>query len=321
MTVTFRDDDKIVRCPRILGILVLRTKENFLKVMEQFHPQGKQAVNSTVWQGKEPRSCSVTKVRSGVHAVDGNDPVAFEFEVSYRPKGCITFVGNTKYDGWTAMVLNRAQDGTLLDEHGKPLPEGQPPVYLPYEVYDAIDFNLMNFGDFIGEFDVDAVKHRQWHDVMREVEHSSRFAVGLMPTFMSLRRERPNVKIALSNAPSGTRRDGWGTKIIGVSNSTPHLRQVLLDHITEIVSGFIEGRYSMNCMETGEIFFAELTGLLVDCTPNEEGKASRFDCLAEYLPPGYLDELAKRLMATYEIEVDVVEGEKIGLLLRHAIRE
>ena len=300
---------------------VLRTNENPLKVMERFHPQGKQVLNSTTWRGKEPRSCSVRQVRSGACAVASDKGIAFEVEVSYRPKGCITFVGNTKYDGWTAMVLAKAQDGTLLDEHGKPLPEGQPSVYLPYEVYGAVDFNLIEFGDFVGEFEVESVKHRQWHDLMLEIEHSVPFAVGFMPTFMSPRRERPMVKIALSNAPSGLRRDGWGTKIIGVSNSTPHLQQVLLDHITEIVSGFIEGRYRMNCLKTGEIFLAELTDLLVDCTPNEEGKDSRFDCLAEYLPPGYLDELAKRLMATYEIEVDVVEGEKIGLLLRHAIRE
>ena len=52
--------------------------------------------------------------------------MVYDVEVSYRPKGCITFTGGTKYDGWTAVVLNRAPDGTLLDDQGNPLPEGHP---------------------------------------------------------------------------------------------------------------------------------------------------------------------------------------------------
>ena len=55
---------------------------------------------------------------------------------------------------------------------------------------------------------------------------------------------------------------------------------------------------------------------MVDCTPNEEGKGSRFNCLSEYLPDSYLDELAMRLVATYDVDVSVVDGPKIGLLLR-----
>lgn len=300
---------------------VLRTTEPPLEIVDRFHPQGKTVLNSTEWRGKEPRSCSITGVRSGPHIVTSEDPVAFDVEVSYRPKGCITFVGNTKYDGWTAMVLDTARDGTLLNGHGKPLSEGQPPVYRPFEVYDAVDFNEMDFGEFLGEFDVEVVKHVMWEDVKRQIMQSPHFSAGIQSTFMAPRRDRPMVKIALSNAPSGTMRDGWGTKIIGVSNSTPHLRQVLLDHLTEIVSGFIEGRYSMNCMSNGEFVLATLTDSLVDCTPNEDDEESRFNCLGEYMPPDSLDELAKRLAATYEIEVEVVEGEKVGLLFRRTIQD
>lgn len=300
---------------------VLRTTEHPLRIMDRFHPQGKPVLNRTEWRGKEPRSCSITKVRSSSHAVGDKEAAAFDVEVSYRPKGCITFVGNTKYDGWTAMVLDRAQDGTLLDGHGKPLPADQPPVYLPYEVYDAIDFNEMEFGEFVGEFDGGSVKHVKWDEVMRQIEQTHQFSAGIKSTFMAPRRDRPTVKIALSNAPSGTLRDGWGTKIVRVSNSTPHLPQVLLDHLTEIVSGFIEGRYSINCIANGEIVLAVLTDSLVDCTPNEEGQESRFNCLGEYMPPDFLDELAQRVAAMYEVEVEVVEGEKAGLLFRKPVRD
>ncbi|KKM02179.1 hypothetical protein LCGC14_1787030 [marine sediment metagenome] len=292
-----------------------------LEVMNRFHPQGKTVLNSTAWRGKEPRTCGVTKVRSRPHTPDSNESVVFDVEVSYRPRGCITFVGNTKYDGWTAMVLDRAKDGTFLDGHGKPLSEGQPPVYLPYELYDVVDFNQIDFGEFRGEFEVEAVKHVQFDDVMRQIEQSSRFSASIKSTFVAPRRDRPLVKIVLSSAPSGTGRDGFGTRIINVNNATPHLQQVLLDHLTELVSGFIEGRYSMKCLSDGELVFVEFSDLLVDCAPNEQGKESRFNCLGEYVPADFFDELANRLMATYELEVTVVDGEEAGLLLRRPVSE
>lgn len=50
--------------------------------------------------------------------------------------------------------------------------------------------------------------------------------------------------------------------------------------------------------------------------PNEEGKESRFNCLSEYVPDGFLEDLAKRLMATYEVAVCIVDGPSGGLLLQ-----
>ena len=54
----------------------------------------------------------------------------------------------------------------------------------------------------------------------------------------------------------------------------------------------------------------------MDCTPNEKGQASRFNVLHLYTPTDFLEDLAKRLMSTYVIEVSVVDGEKGGLVLR-----
>lgn len=298
---------------------LLRTSEHPLKVMDRFHPHGKPVLNSTEWRGKEPRSCGITKVHGASQPVGSTETLAFDVEVNYRPKGCITFTGTTKYDGWTAMVLDKAKNGTLLDGHGKPLADGEPPVYLHYEVYDALDFNEIDFGEFIGEFDVETVRHVRWDDVMRQVEQSPHIALGITSTFMAPRRYRPLVKIALSNAPGGTGTDGWGTRIINVNNSTPHLRNVLLDHLTEILSGFVEGRYSMNCVSNGDVVVVVLTDTLVDCTPNEEGKESRFDCLREYVPDDLIAELAGRLTATYAVEVDVVDGQKVALLFRPSV--
>ena len=294
----------------------LTSTENPFEVMARFFPQGTTLLNRTEWRGKEPRSCGLTNVKLRPYSAGSEKPKVFDVEVTYRPKGCITFVGSTKYDGWTAMMLDRMKDGTLLDGQGKPLSEGQPPVYLPFEVHGDIEFNDIDFGEFAGEFDIEGVPQVALDEVLRKIQESPRFSASITSIFMAPRRHRPLVKIVLSNAPSGTATDGFGTRIINVNNFTPHLQQVILDELTELVSGFIEGRYSIKNVSNDELVFVELDDSLVDCTPNEEGKASRFNCLSEYVPDTFLEDLAKRLMATYEVEVSIVDGQTGGLLLR-----
>jgi len=249
-------------------------------------------------------------------AAESSEPKLVDLEVTYRPKGCIVFVGNTKYDGWTAMVLDKKNDGTLLDGEGNPLPEGQPPVYLQYEVFNDTEFNQIDFGEFVGESEDEGIKHVEHDEVMREIHESGRFRASIHSTFMAPRRHRPNVKIVLSSAPSGTGTDGFGTRIVNVNSFTPHLQQVLVDEMTQLVSGFMEGRYSIKNLSGDDFVFVELSDALVDCTPNEEGKESRFDCLDEYVPDTFLEDLAKRLIATYEVDVAIVDGKQGGLMLR-----
>jgi hypothetical protein len=299
---------------------VLRSAEHPMTVMSRFLPEGKVVLNSTEWRGKEPRSCGVVSVKGPPHAPGGPEPVVYDIEVAYRPKGCITYSGGTRYDGWTAVVLDRTEDGTLLDGEGKPLPEGYPPVYRRVEVYGDADFNQIDFGEFVEELEVEGVKHVPLEEVMGRIRRSARFSASLNASFVAPRRHRPVVKIALSNEPSGIGVDGFGTHIFNIQKSAPQLRQTILDHVGEVVTGFVEGRYSVKNMSNGDIVFVELDDVLVDCAPGEEGKKSRFDCLREYLPDSYLDELAMRLMATYEVDVSVVEGPKIGLVLRRADR-
>ena len=69
-------------------------------------------------------------------------------------------------------------------------------------------------------------------------------------------------------------------------------------------------------MSNDQLVFVELNDALVDCTPNEQGEESRFNCLREYVPDAFFEDLAKRLMATYEIEVSIVDGPEAGLLLK-----
>jgi hypothetical protein len=299
---------------------VLRSAGNPMEIMSRFHPQGNMVLNRTVLRGKEPRSCGIVSIKGRPHAAGSSQPVVFDIEVAYRPKGCITYTGGTKYDGWTALVLDRAQDGTLLDGQGEPLPEGHPPVFRPVEVFGDVDFNEIDFGEFVGEFEVEGVKHVSFEYVMGRVQKSGRVNVGMNASFVAPRRHRPLVKIVLSNNPSGTGVDGFGTMIVNINKSTPQLQQAILDYVTELVNGFVEGRYSVKSMSTDDFVFAELNDVLVDCTPNEEGRQSRFNCLGEYLPDSFLDELALRLIATYDVDVSIVDGPKIGLLLRRIDR-
>lgn len=299
---------------------VLRSTENPIHILSRLNPHGEMALNRTEWRGKEPRSCGIIAVKGRPHSADSTEPFVFDVEVAYRPKGCITYSGGTKFDGWTAMVLDRAHDGILLDGHGKPLPDGHPPVYRRVEVFKDVDYNEIDFGEFVGEFEVEGVRHVSFEHVMKQIQDSGRFGASIESTFIAPRRHRPRVKIVISSDPTGTERDGFGTMIFNVNKSTPQLQQVLLETVTELVNGVVEGRYSVKNMSNDEFVFAELDDILVDCTPNDEGKESRFNCLSEYLTESYLDELAMQLTATYEVDVSVVDGPKIGLLLRRADR-
>jgi hypothetical protein len=295
---------------------VLRSADDPQAVMGRFLPVGKTLLNRTPWRGKEPRSCGITAIKGRPRAVGSPEPAVYDIEVSYRPKGCITYVGGARYDGWTLVALDRTEGGTLLDGQGQPLPEGHPPVYRRFDVYDDADFNAMDFGEFVGESEAEGVKHVSYEHVMERIRDSARFSASLMASFVAPRRQRPVVKIVLSKDPSGVGVDGFGTHIFNVQKSTPQLQQAILDRVGELVTGFVEGRFSIKNMSNEEFVFVELDDLLVDSAPTEERKASRFNCLREYLPDPYLDELAMRLVATYEVDVSVVDGPKIGLLLK-----
>ncbi|HWE93076.1 MAG TPA: hypothetical protein VG269_03815 [Tepidisphaeraceae bacterium] len=102
---------------------------NPMNDMDQFHPNGQFVVNRTEWRGKEPRSCVVTGVKVRPYTAKDSPPHLADVEVTYRPNGCITYTGDTRYDGWTCTPLDRATDGTLLDGAGQPLPPGKPAVF------------------------------------------------------------------------------------------------------------------------------------------------------------------------------------------------
>ncbi|NNM85165.1 MAG: hypothetical protein HKL96_05335 [Phycisphaerales bacterium] len=308
--------DKVDKVKPSVMKFLLTCTEKPIDVFSRFHPQGRSVLNRTEWRGKEPRSCAVSSVKSRPSEFGHERPVIFEVEVSYRPKGTITYVGDTKYDGWTAMMLDRNSAGKLLDGHGMALATGQPPVYLPFELYADAEFNEIDFGEFIGESETNEIRHCRFEEVLRDLEVSGRFSASIESSFVAQRRHRPTVKVILSNAPSGTGADRVGTRIVIVNNLTPHLQQVLVDQLIDAVSGFIEGRYSLKNLSNDEIVFLDVSDILVDCTPNEEGKDSRFNILGEYTPEGFLEDLAARLVGIYDITVSVVDGPTSGLLLR-----
>ena len=214
------------------------------------------------------------------------------------------------------MLLDRMKDGTLLDGHGNPLKEGHPLVYLPYELFHDIDFNDIDFGEFVKEEAIETLARLEYHDVLRQIQDSGYFSTSVYSSFMAPRKQRPSVKIILTNTPSGTASDGFGTRVINIDASTPQLQQVIVDRIRELVSGFMEGRYSIPNVSSREVVFIELSEVLVDCRPNETGGESRFNCLQEFVPDTFLEDLAKWLMANFTVDAKIVEGERSGLLLR-----
>ena len=265
-------------------------------IMQRFMPNGQFVLNRTEWMGKAPRSCAVTALRTHSQATNKPGVVAWGIEVTYRPKGYISYTGNTRYDGWTAMMLDRSSD---------------PPRYLPREVYDDIEFSDLDFGKFVGEYDLEGVKHVTADEVLKEVMEST----SIHGFFIAPHRSRPYKKIRLSSQPTGEVGDGR-IHILNINNSTPNLEQVVMDALTKLMCEFIEGKALLTNVGNDDLTFVKLSDALVDCAPNEDGLDSLFDILHLQTPSGFLEDLAKRLRALYLIDVDVVDGEKGGLVLR-----
>lgn len=284
-----------------------------LEVFERFMPQNRLVLNRTEWRGKEPRSCAVTNIHSGTN-VSGVDVV-----VTYRPKNFVSYLGQTRYEGWSVMAPLRDKAGALVDVSGVPLKDGEPPVYRAMEVYADVDFNELDFGDFNGESDAGPARvPRMTYDrVLDQIRESGEIRAGISSSFIAPRRHRPNTKIILAKAPTGTTTtDGFGTRIVVVNIDEPQFERVLMERLMTLMTDFMEGRASMKSIEGGGMVFVELSDSLVDCTPNEHDLDSHFDVLQTYVPLTFLEDLARRLEALYAVEVSVVEGKNAGLVLR-----
>lgn len=281
---------------------------------QRFRSKGRIALNSTEWRGKEPRSCAVTDVRMPPTSL--GQPARIDIEVTCRSKGDISYAGHTKYEGWTAMMLDRALDGTLLDGKGQPLKDGDPPVYLPVEVVPDIEFNGIDFGTFIDETDIDGVKRVTAEVILQEIVSSGHANISVRSTFIVPHRSRPQVKVTISNRPSGTAVDGFGTRIINVNEATPHLEHALMTAVTTLVSDYLEGKVSMMNSESRDVTFIELSEVLVDQRPNQIGEDSWFNILHWYTPVGFLHGLAQQVESIYAVNVAVVEGKRCGLVVR-----
>ena len=301
----------------------IRATGNPLEIWDRLHLHGRTLLNRTAWRGKEPRTCGIVGASGKPYRPGSNEPKVFEVRVAYRPPGCITYTGDTRYDGWTAMLIDRAPDGTLLDGKGSPLPLGKPPVYLPFELYDDVEFNDIDFGEFLGEEEVPGVDHIRFDEVVKSFTGGATFSADAHGSFVVARRSRPTRKIILSSQPTGPLSGPSGhEQVINVNINEPHLKDVVMRHLKDTLAGFLEGRLSLTTMSGDDsTVLVLLSDCLVDCTPNESGGKSRSNVLDEFTPGSFLEDLAKQTMATYEAEARVVEGAKTGLLLRRIVKK
>lgn len=278
-------------------------------------PNGGMVLNKTEWRGKEPRSCRLDGMTMRPHSVGDSSPFVLDIEIAYRPKGAISYTGRTRYDGWTAMIPKRRSDGVFLGHDDQPLKDGESRVYVPKEVYGEADFNDIDLGTFIGEYDAEEIKRTTEDAVFEALKASGKFSFSLHGGFIAPHRNRPHKKIVISANPTGIFIDGFGTHIINVNKDTNQLEEILLDRLEELMCEFIEGKASIKCMSNSELAFVELSDSLVDVTPNEDGLDSWFNMLRSYTPIDFLDDLAKRVMSVYAVDAEVIDGK--GLVLRH----
>ena len=114
--------------------------------------------NNGQWMGKEPGSCMVVDIFQTRPVAVGKaaltDHAEFSVQVGHRPKGWISAEkdgGRQRLNGWRLEIRDQKKDGTLLDGNGSELPPGREPVYLPFTIFEAADFNAFSFGDLNGE--------------------------------------------------------------------------------------------------------------------------------------------------------------------------
>ena len=277
-------------------------------LMKTFQPNGERKLNRTEWRGYPARSCAVTRIHG---SGKGSSVGPAEIEVTVKPKGFISYTGQTRYDGWTAMKPANANT---------PRADGQVQEYTPVEVYGDVEFNELDFGEFIGETPLEDVKRTTRDAISEELLASGEFNASIDSTFVAPRRSRPSTKIILSNAPDGEAY-GPGTRILNVSLSTTNLEQVLMDKLSALMADFMEGRASITNWSGKGLTFVALSDVLVDCEPNEFGEDSNFDILQNNVPLTFLDDLARRLTSLYQVQVEVVPGKGGGLVLRSDQKE
>lgn len=296
---------------------VLKTEGSIkvgMAMAQRFHPNG--AINQTEWRGFAPRSCMVTRFGSQPKNVGDTGPTFYEIDVTHRPKGEISYRGEMRLDGWDVTKLARNAEGRV-DESGNALEDSKPGVYITSGRFQEIDFNALDFGQLVSESDDIGVPKVTVESIYQEIESSGSGNVSMKSNFVAARRSRPVRKIILSNSPTSEGVDGFGTQILNINMSTPHLEQELMERLTELLFDFLEGRASIKCIECSSVCFVELSDVLVDCEPNEQGMNSWFDMLPFYTPTGFMEELAQRVMAKYRVAVSIVDGRKGGLVLRH----
>jgi hypothetical protein len=286
----------------------LKWNKGIRDLYAQFHPGGQRVLNRTEWRGHPPRSCAITRL-SGKGTGSGSDihPFTANIEVTYRPKGYISYTGKTRYDGWTAMVPA---------EPGKRFKDGEQPSYVPREVYQDIEFNELDFGDFVGEVEVEEVKRTTVEVIFEEMKAGGSMSSSVNATFLAAHRSRPPTTIILTNQPDGEGVDRFGTRIININIKTENLEQVLMERITELMHDFMEGKASITNWCGDNFTFVKLSDVLVDCELNEIGEDSSFNILHHNTPLNFLDDLARQLTALYEVKVEVVTGKDGGLVLR-----
>lgn len=287
-------------------------------LLGRYHVDGRRAVNATQWRGKEPRSCAVTRIRSKPHVTTDTNPVEVEIEVTYRTAEHVSYVGKTRYQGWTAMVLDRGKSGELLDGKGQLLEAGKPPVFLPVEVCPDLEFGDLEFGTLVSEVDLPTIARISHADVFKEIHASGRFDETGSSSFVAARRQRPTKKIILSNATTGDGQGDFNTTVRNISLNTPNFEFVLAEELATLMCEFLDGQVSITSHLVGNKIFVDLSDSLVDCEPNETGNPSEFDVLWANTSGTFMSDLAARLMSQYRITADVVTndiGSAEGLLI------
>ncbi len=268
-------------------------------LFSMFFPNGSSALNSTEWQGFPARSCGTRRIRAVNQGI-------WEVQVEYRPPNFVSYVSDTRYEGWTALQPLRNSDGALVNEHGDVLKNDEAPCYQRFNLFKPIEFNDLDFGVLVDQKAL-AQQSVSYSDIMGVDSKTLSFDSSSSYVVTHRYRPHPNILITDRLRPGIQRQN----ELYLVDPNTPQIKQVVGECIYEIVRGFMEGRYSLTTITNDKYFMVDLSSIVVDAT-NEN---SRFECTSDFIPEGFLHDLAQKLSSRYAVNAAPVEGERIGFVL------
>lgn len=288
-----------------------------MDLFDRYYPDGKTVLNRSTWMQRPPRTCCIRGVSNDWD--EPGEPLDAIIEVEYRSPDFVSYVGETRYEGWDVRMICQ-RNGIPVGADGEPLADGAIPIFDDFEVYPDIEFDELQFGELIGETEIRDVESISIENLRTEGFSEKPLRTSSDITFLAARKSRPTGTVTLSDQPSGIY-DQNGFRLFNVDVAAGHLEYTVENAYFQLMCEFLGGLVSLSCLANPDATLVYLSDTFRVATSTARTPDSKGDIFKAYASPTLLVNLGRRLKAQFPINVTVVEGDCFGLLLSHQTTE